>query len=1036
MNYSAKIAAALAPLKKSLSRGVRKVRAAKRGPIAATVPKKTEDIKEQVVPASFYDCTKTLSHLVKPRQARQKHHDPRPRPLVIPVDFFPGLTAYKYPRSIANIWALVPSPKPPSIYPLVTKAAMHSFVQILSTPTADTPGTSLVLSMEKKRYLFGHVAEGTQRLAIQRKVGLAKMMNLFITGPIDSHSTGGLMGMILTVADINAAFKAHLRGLNEERAAKGKPPKAKNDASPETLDIHGGKNLVHMLASARNFVLRKTFPVRPHEIREDGRSQDPFSSAPDWQDELIRVWNVPLTRSASPAGKKRRRSGSSLPDVEPEQDAAKQDKDDLEIKKVVVSAMFESEGNVDQLWEMKLSEVTQPAAVFIKDKDGRIRKYEGAAPDGKNPCPDPMVLVRKPLPTTKQTQIPQAAPSVTSMCYIVKEQQRRGKFNADAATGLGVPKQMNKILAAGESITLDNGTVVTPDMVMFSPEPALGFAILDVRDEKLLASLLSRPEWSNPEIMAGIQGMYWILDVSLQKNNKLAAFMAHHSNVKHIVFGNQITPNSLAFEDSALHTWGMNRIDPERFPLPVFSNAPTEVPSALSSVTEVGQGGKRQQLAPKGEFQNQALVEYMGAPIDPLEALELGLENASEVVRLADEARARIAESSFIERVEMSEEDIPNRDAEIITLGTGSSLPSKGRNVSATLIRVPGYGSLLLDCGEGTLGQLRRTLGVEGADEVLKELRVIYISHMHADHHLGTMSVLARLGKLQTPEMATVTLIHPPQYSTYLSDVQGLQHLARVQSLERTSTRIRTHELIEWNRNREWIREKTGLAAVEACVVDHCMDAMAAVFTWPSGLKIAYSGDCRPSHRFANLGRGAHLLIHEATFDSELSGDALAKRHSTVAEALDIGRQMKARRILLTHFSQRYPKMANITDEMAKQDQTVLFAFDCMRVKMGGFKYAAEFLPALRLMNEEEEAKEEEVKNDEDDEIAEKKVESREKRKEGKNKKQKKEKTKKGGPEENTIIPAGLEEVVVLDEQAMERLEVESGPKKGEEMIL
>ena len=45
-------------------------------------------------------------------------------------------------------------------------------------------------------------------------------------------------------------------------------------------------------------------------------------------------------------------------------------------------------------------------------------------------------------------------------------------------------------------------------------------------------------------------------------------------------------------------------------------------------------------------------------------------------------------------------------------------------------------GGLLLDCGEGTYGQLvRRYGGATGA--VLAGLRLIWISHIHADHHAG-----------------------------------------------------------------------------------------------------------------------------------------------------------------------------------------------------------------------------------------------------------------------------------------------------------
>ena len=53
-------------------------------------------------------------------------------------------------------------------------------------------------------------------------------------------------------------------------------------------------------------------------------------------------------------------------------------------------------------------------------------------------------------------------------------------------------------------------------------------------------------------------------------------------------------------------------------------------------------------------------------------------------------------------------ENIRRDDLEIVLLGTGSSQPSKYRNVSSVYINLFSKGSLLLDCGEGTLGQLKR----------------------------------------------------------------------------------------------------------------------------------------------------------------------------------------------------------------------------------------------------------------------------------------------------------------------------------------
>ena len=52
--------------------------------------------------------------------------------------------------------------------------------------------------------------------------------------------------------------------------------------------------------------------------------------------------------------------------------------------------------------------------------------------------------------------------------------------------------------------------------------------------------------------------------------------------------------------------------------------------------------------------------------------------------------------------------------------------------------------------------------------------------------------------------------------------------------------------------------------------------------------------------------------MHEATFDDDLRSEAVAKKHSTTSEAIGIGAAMGARRVILTHFSQRYQKIPSL----------------------------------------------------------------------------------------------------------------------------
>ncbi|KXX76880.1 Ribonuclease Z 1 [Madurella mycetomatis] len=914
-------------------------------------------------------------------QSRTKRPSPLvhvkpPRPTTIPRALFPNTTAWRARPNLRrphNLrFVLFPSDRIPltkSILP--QRSPMHSYVQIVSTPTADTPGACLMLHFDSQRYLFGPVAEGTQRVMVQRKVSLSKIQNIFLTGRIDWQGTGGMLGMILTIAELKATSKAHIDQENERLRSQGKPELSTADAR---LNIHGGRNLTHTLAAARRFIFRKGLPLRPREIRHDPRVAHD-DTKPDYEDENVRVWSVLLSGPAAEAGgvgghrsaKRRKLSPSSGTDSEAGLEDSNSDVDQ-QIREAVVKDMFDSDWKLDTLREMRLQDVQLPAKLFVRNTLGHIEPYTGPLP-GDEACPsDLRVLVRLPWPASQVEELPRTRPSCESICYVVKAHPRRGKFDPAAATALGVAKHDFKKLTAGSDVTGKDGAVVTPQMVMAPTIEGRGFAVVDLPSAELVDAFVERPEWSTAEIMTGVDTMYWILpDKSLLEGEpRLLEFMKTNSSMKHIVLGRDISPNTLALESPAEKLIKMNRVDPDRFPLPIFDSAKLDIEVALESVADVGRPGAKFQFAPKVAYQTDDIVPIMdtGAPL-------LELAETPQILDLADAARAKISDPAFISQVSDAQKDLPVPGVEIITLGTGSALPSKYRNVSATLVRVPGWGSYLFDCGENTLGQLRRNLGYQGADEALKDLRAIYISHVHADHHLGTVSVINRWRQLDANnEFPRLGIIATPKYHGFINEIKHVQ--PGLSSTPLASIAIRgTPKPIPGTRARISLPEGAsspqdlGLPTIEACFVDHCYEATAVVLTFPdTGLKIAYSGDCRPSEAFAELGRGAHLLLHECTFDDELTGDALAKKHSTLSEALGVGRKMEARRILLTHFSQRYPKLPIVNEESLKKgddgdsvkDVEVLFAFDHMRIRLGEFKQAKEFLPALReLLKEDEE---------------------------------------------------------------------------------
>lgn len=850
---------------------------------------------------------------------------------------------------------------------------MLNYVQIATAPTADTLGTTLWLHFDTQRYVFGHVPEGTQRAFVQRKLGISKLDSIFVSGPVSWRSAGGLLGMVLTLADVVAVSKEQMAVNNAMKQKKNQQhPNRDQPPQPITaLNVHAGKNLSHLLATSRRFIFRKGLPLRPHEVRSDPRpgprdAGAPASPEPDWKDENINVWYMPVSSDQGDSAAKpgsRKRSHDEFRDGATATSPASREDDDnsQQVAEAVVAHMFDSDWTPDALVETTLHRAKQPAKLFVRDNKGHLQVYRGPLPGGAQEVPDIPVLVRQPWPGAMITRLPRTEPSKQSMCYIVKAHDRRGRFNPQAAERLGVAKQDYRFLTRMQSVKGKDGMEVTPEMVLGETAPGNGFAVVDLPDTSYIDGLVNRSEWADDQIMRGMRVIFWLLGPDVVNDGRLQAFMQKMSSLKHIVTSADTCPNMIALESTATQAFELRCIDSDRFPLPVHSNVNSLSGTATPtpSTYEVGRMGKTIKLAPEYMHEDDKIVPFPN--IRKLAHFDLD----EEVLAMAAQARSKISDPNFMAKVERAEADIPNRDAEIISLGTGSALPSKYRNVSATLVRVPGHGNYLFDAGENTLGQMRRVFGDE-LPSVLRDLKVIWISHLHADHHLGTVSVI-RAWHEETIEsdpsakLAIASHGHMVDWLREYADVEnfGFERLTpKVFGRSGHQTHISESHLFSGEEAKQF-----GLSKLEGCWVNHCFGALAVAFTFSSGLKIAYSGDCRPSDAFVRIGRGATLLIHESTFDDELQGDAIAKKHSTMSEAIDVGRRMGARRILLTHFSQRYQRIPNMeenleiptnthTRDKTRADEVILVAFDYMRLKLGDFRQAQAFLPVIQKLFE------------------------------------------------------------------------------------
>lgn len=74
---------------------------------------------------------------------------------------------------------------------------------------------------------------------------------------------------------------------------------------------------------------------------------------------------------------------------------------------------------------------------------------------------------------------------------------------------------------------------------------------------------------------------------------------------------------------------------------------------------------------------------------------------------------------------------------------------------------------ILLDVGEGTMGQIHRFYGDE-AENVIKKLKAIYISHLHADHHIGLFGIIQLRQQICDETHIPILLLAPSEIEPWI----------------------------------------------------------------------------------------------------------------------------------------------------------------------------------------------------------------------------------------------------------------------------
>ena len=873
-------------------------------------------------------------------------------------------------------------------------AAMLTYMKIITTPTADTPGTLVELSFGDKRYLIGQVHEGAQRALLENKAKLAKFSDIFVTGFTEWATTGGILGCMLSMADVMAASTASYTSDLQEKIQKleaklrnceSPSGTAKQISSAEKLAdqlrrqipenqrklsivekphirVHGPANLTYLLASSRRFILRTSMHVEALEHDSQPASSSTSDRPPDWSDDRVQVWALPVAADVNPSPKSpRKRSFAEYAFRFYEEDDLSSSERTRKDSAEILDHVFNSSWTRKELRQSRLADIDSGTKMYLKSEDSDefepVSKQEAMS---RTQLDNPTVWISKPWPA-HAAPMPKTRPHLKALSYVFKTYPQRGKFLAPKARALGVKdgKDFGR-LVSGESVISESGATITPEMVLEESQPSRGIAVVDLPSVEYIAAFVKRPEWVG-SFCLDIDAFLWILGPGVILDDRIDRMMRDRGSAQHIVSSPETSTDYLAMGKAASQAIRLNQIDPDHFPIPhhhSFTGGDTKPlsPGSNASAYIPVQRGLTFHLKPPRGLLDDEVNPMVDAGMVLADTPETALILARDGVNNVSSSASR-------------ENDLPSRNAEISFLGTGSAVPSMHRNVSGTLLRVPGSGSYLFDCGEGTLGQLRRTYPPDQLSGILRDLRMIWISHMHADHHLGITSVIKawyqevhgshslqdeaekgnqRLADSNPEEQPLmnkqICVIGTHNMALWLEEwsraedfgfrglftVQvdpsvkvdrdpcrlGLYHFSVSSNISssNSSSRASSPRIFRKKVSRT-IFHQFGITDLQTCLVSHCYAAHAVSMTFPSGFKFSYSGDCRPSKEFARIGKDSTVLVHEATFDDEMRVDAKKKKHSTTSEAIAIGLAMKARRIMLTHFSQRYQKLPVIRQQ-------------------------------------------------------------------------------------------------------------------------
>jgi len=272
----------------------------------------------------------------------------------------------------------------------------------------------------------------------------------------------------------------------------------------------------------------------------------------------------------------------------------------------------------------------------------------------------------------------------------------------------------------------------------------------------------------------------------------------------------------------------------------------------------------------------------------------------------------------------------------VTILGNNSAVPAFDRHPTSQVVSLDGT-NYLVDCGEGTQIQMIKYKIRRG------KISHIFISHLHGDHYFGlvglinTFSLLSHqqdlhvFGPSQLQEIielqlkvAETNLSYKLHFHTITEEAVLVDDNKIKISCFRTNHRIECYGFVfeEKRKPRKLDPEKAIEYEVPSSFYERLRDGedylrkdgMIVKNEWVTtkalkGDKYSFCGDTKYDESIIPHIKGSDMIYHETTYLDNLRERATERFHSTTKQAATIAKKAEVKRLLIGHFSSKYPEL-------------------------------------------------------------------------------------------------------------------------------